>query len=122
MKDANKYPQKISKQEWREYAEKFWPSFDFEPLFFILDNESKWVMAVREQNRYEMKGTFLAYYGPGKFEKWPACMNAQMPYEYNNSFEFTKNEAEALLWAVNHAHLPDTIYVQRECNPEFPIY
>lgn len=79
-------------------------------------------MAVREENRYALKGVYIACYGAGKWEQWPAYKNKQQPKEYQPSFDFTKDEATALLWAWDNRHLPDTQDVQRQRVNDYPVY
>lgn len=112
----------MTQQEKEDYWKKYWPTFDFEPKFFILDKRCKWVMAVREEDRYEYKGVYLAYYGRANWKQWAACMNRQNPHEYYPTFDFTKDEVEAFLWAYNNQYLPDTNNVQRERIEGYPSY
>lgn len=112
------------KDEVREVIEgnKYWPQFDFVPLFFILDKNCKWVMVVRKQDKYEYKGVFIAYDDPGKWRIWAACKGVQQFREYQDTFDFTKEESQAFLWAIEHKDLPDTWNVPRERIADFPIY
>lgn len=99
------------------------PALDFEPLFFVLDKKCKWVMAVRVEDKYELRGVFIAYQGTEHgYQVWPACMGKSSLLEYSPTYEFTKNQDEAIRWAYDHSGLPDTNNVQRERIEDFPAY
>lgn len=99
------------------------PVFDFLPLYYILDHNSKCVMAVKHEDKYEMSGDYFAFYPKLGWLRWPANMNRQKPDEYPSSFDFTKDFKTALNHAVDHRELsdkPDS--VQRERRADYPVY
>jgi hypothetical protein len=99
------------------------PTFDFEPMFFILDTKCKWVMVVEKEDKYSYKGVYLAYQGKQHgFQQWPAYQNKNTLLEYAPSYDFTKNKDEAIRWAYDNSRLPDTNNVPRERMEGFPEY
>lgn len=52
-------------------------TFDFEPIFFVLDKLTRRVMAVKKQDQYEMKGMYVVYDDEDGWESWPACKSNQ---------------------------------------------
>lgn len=111
-------------KEKEAYFKKFSPLFDFEVKFFILDKCKKHIMAVREEDKYEYKGEYFAYYGSGKCKQWPACVTIQRCREYSPDLDFTKDEAEAILYAWDNQHLPDSesFCLPRTRIEDFPVY
>lgn len=74
---------------------------DFQPLFYILDQCQHTVLAARKQDRYEVIGTYLKYDPNEKcFETWPASFNSQLPWEFPDRFIISKDESEALSFAL----------------------
>jgi hypothetical protein len=100
-----------------------WPELGFEPLFYILDTKCRWVMAVREEDKYAYKGSYIAYQGlVHGFQQWPAFMNKNELLEYSPSYEFTKSKTDAFQWALDHSLFPDNNNVPRKRIKDFPAY
>lgn len=90
----------------------------FDPIFWVLDTQTCRIMAVKSQDRYEMKGLFITYQLDGLSGEYtwmirPACLNNQEIQYHPTSFEVTKDKEEAFRWAVDHKELPDS-HPQRE--------
>lgn len=80
-------------------------------------------MVVKEEDRYAYKGVYLAYQGVEHgYQQWPAYMNKNTILEYSPTYDFTKNESEAIRWAYINSKLPDTNNVPRERINGFPKY
>ena len=97
------------------------PVFDFTPLYYILDKQCKWVMAVRKEEKYELKGVYFAIYDSG-WEIWPACKNKQQPYEYSSDMDLTKDFDDAIKHAIIYRNKPNTQDVLRERVEGYPVY
>lgn len=72
-------------------------------------------MAVRIQDRYEMRGMFFRYDASEvEWEAWPACVGNQEVSFHPSTYEVTKNQKDAIQWAVDHAELPNAHGIFRE--------
>lgn len=77
------------------------PTFDFTPLFYILDKCQLTVLAAKKQDKYEVSGVYVKLDREGnEWEIWPASFNNQLPWEFPDRFVITKDKDEAWLFAL----------------------
>lgn len=74
-----------------------YPHLFFVPLFYVLDKGRGRVLAVKSQDRYELKGVWLEFDDASDdMHEYHASLNVQAFNEYPARWDFTKEEDMAL--------------------------